>query len=63
MRLQRFAGLLLLVCALVPLARGDDAPRQITWDDLAVRLPAAENPFARLTMDQLEALAELTGLK
>jgi len=63
MRLRRFAGLLLLVCALVPLARGDDVPRQLNWDDLAVRLSAAENPFARLTMDQLEALADVAGFR
>src|SRR5206468_7419214 len=63
MRLHRFAGLLLLIFSLAPLARGDEAPRQLTWDDLAVRLSAAENPFAKLTMDQLEALADVAGFR
>ena len=63
MRLHRFAGLLLLIFTLAPLARGDEAPRQLTWDDLAVRLSVAENPFAKLTMDQLEALADVAGFR
>ena len=63
MTLRRLAGLLLLLCALAPLARGDDAARQVTWDDLAVRLAAADNPFAKLSLDQLEALADVAGLR
>jgi len=63
MKIERFAGLVVLICALSPLARGDEAPRQVTWDDLAVRLSAAENPFARLSMDQLEALADIAGFR
>src|SRR3954454_11688482 len=61
--IKRFAYLLLLVCGLSPLARGDEAPRQLTWDDLAVRLSASDNPFAKLSMDQLEALADIAGLR
>jgi hypothetical protein len=63
MKIERFAGMLVLIYALSPLARGDEAPRQVTWDDLAVRLSAAENPFARLSMDQLEALADIAGFR
>jgi hypothetical protein len=36
-----------------------EAPRQLKWEDLAPRLSAAENPFARLSLDQIEALVDI----
>jgi len=63
MKIRRISALSILLFALSPLAQGDEAARQVTWDDLAVRLSAAENPFTKLTMDQLEALADVAGLR
>lgn len=40
-----------------------EAPRQIAWDDLTVKLTSAENPFAGLPPEQLEALADVAGLR
>jgi len=62
-KIRRISALSILLFALSPLAQGDEAARQVTWDDLAVRLSAAENPFTKLTMDQLEALADVAGLR
>lgn len=35
------------------------APRQLKWEDLAPRLSAAENPFASLSLDQIELLVDI----
>src|SRR5689334_17277103 len=63
MRIRRIVAIAFLLAALVPLARGDEAPRKLDWDDLAVRLSTAENPFAKLSMDQLEALGDVAGYR
>lgn len=55
---MRIAGLLLLL--LSALAQAEEAPRQLKWEDLAPRLSAAENPFARLSLDQIEMLVDIT---
>ena len=36
-----------------------DAPRVLTWEDLVVALPPAENPFASLSVEQLDLLADV----
>jgi len=36
-----------------------DAPRVLTWADLVVALPPAENPFASLSVEQLDMLADV----
>jgi uncharacterized protein len=36
-----------------------DAPRQLTWEDLVVALPAAENPFTGLSVEQLDLLGDV----
>jgi len=36
-----------------------DPPRQLTWEDLVVALPPAENPFAGLSVEQLDLLADV----
>ncbi len=53
---MRIAGLLLLVLSALAHA---EAPRQLKWEDLAPRLSAAENPFARLSLDQIEMLVDV----
>jgi uncharacterized protein len=63
MKIRSFFAVSIIAFALAPLARGDEAPRPVTWDDLAVRLTAADNPFARLSIDQLEALGDIAGLR
>ena len=63
MMMRPFFAILMTAFALAPFAHGGDAPRQVTWDDLAVRLSAADNPFAKLSMDQLEALGDVAGLR
>ena len=40
-----------------------EEPRQIGWDDLALKLSAAENPFARLSPEHLEALVDVAALR
>jgi hypothetical protein len=46
----------------VATACAEDA-RTVAWDDLSVRLTAAENPFLKLTTDQLLALSDVAGLR
>lgn len=55
--------LLLVLCALWAPAQAAEGPRQLGWDDLTVKLSAAENPFASLSMEQLEALADIAGVR
>src|SRR5688572_28613068 len=50
--------LLMLLCAVCSPAFAAETPRQLAWEDLTFRLPAAENPFANLSIEQLEALAD-----
>lgn len=56
-------SLLLLLCALVAPHSRADAPRQLMWEDLAPKPPAAENPFARLKKDQLLALSDIASVR
>lgn len=53
---MRIAGLLLLLFSALAQA---EAPRQLKWEDLAPRLSAADNPFAKLSLDQIEALVDI----
>ncbi len=63
MTIARIAYVMLLVCSLSPIANAGDTARQVTWDDLAIRLSAAENPFAKLSIEQLEALGDVAGYR
>jgi uncharacterized protein len=62
-----FSNLLcLVVAALTAMASmfaSAQAPQQIKWDDLAVRLSAAENPFARLSEEQLTLLVDVAAAR
>ena len=54
---------LVLLCALIASLAYAEAPRQITWDDLVVKLSAAENPFANVSMDQLELFVDVASIR
>ena len=57
---MRIAGWLLLLFSALAQA---EAPRQLKWEDLAPRLSAADNPFARLSLDQIELMVDLAGAR
>jgi hypothetical protein len=57
---MRIAGWLLLLFSALAQA---EAPRQLKWEDLAPRLSAADNPFARLSLDQIELLVDIAGAR
>ena len=57
---KAITALLFSVCVLSAQA---EAPRQLKWEDLAPRLSAAENPFARLSLDQIELLVDIAGAR
>jgi len=40
-----------------------EEPRTIDWEVLSVKVPAADNPFAQLSTDQLLALSDVAGLR
>jgi hypothetical protein len=40
-----------------------DAPQQIAWPDLLPKLPALDNPFARLTRQQALALSDIAAVR
>jgi hypothetical protein len=55
-------SLIVLSALLVPIAHAD-APRQLMWADLASKQPAPENPFAKLTRDQLQQLSDVASAR
>jgi hypothetical protein len=40
-----------------------EEPRTLGWDDLAVKVSAADNPFATLSTEQLLALSDVAGVR
>ena len=52
-----------LAGALLALAAHAAEPRKLQWEDLAVRLSAADNPFAQLSMDSLAALSRVAATR
>jgi len=40
-----------------------EEPRTLGWDDLSVKVSAADNPFATLSTEQLLALSDVAGLR
>jgi len=40
-----------------------ETPRQLTWGDLIVAVPPAENPFASLSTEQLDMLADVGAFR
>jgi hypothetical protein len=59
----RWQLFLLACCALLPSISYADAPRQLMWADLVPKQAPAENPFARLTHDQLQQLADVASVR
>jgi hypothetical protein len=56
------SALILLGALLAPLSYAD-APRQLMWADLAPKQAASENPFSKLTRDQLQQLSEVASAR
>ncbi|HYS14378.1 MAG TPA: DUF3299 domain-containing protein [Burkholderiaceae bacterium] len=50
-------------CALAASVSGAEGPRQIGWENLTLKLSAAENPFATLSPEQLEALVDVAVVR
>jgi uncharacterized protein len=63
MWLARFRVLVILAYVLASSFSRAETPRQLAWDDLSVKLSAAENPFAALSMDQLELLVDVAAAR
>jgi len=40
-----------------------EEPRQIAWDDLSLKLSPAENPFAKLSAEQLQTLVDVAATR
>ena len=56
-------SLLLFVYAFASSAFAAETPRQLTWGDLIVKPVPSENPFSKLTLEQLQAVAEMTSVR
>src|SRR5882672_6382752 len=56
---NRIRGLLILCCVVQTPSAFADAPRQLMWEDLTPKLQASENPFSKLTKEQLTKLTEV----
>jgi len=54
---------LCLVCALMAAAASADAPRQLMWVDLVPKSAAMDNPFTRLTRDQLTWISDVAAVR
>src|SRR5689334_24922181 len=62
--MKRSAGFAVaLGCCLIAQQVQADAPRQVKWEDLAPKLEASENPFAKLTREQLTALGQIANTR
>ena len=57
------APLLLLLGALLMPAAQAQTPRQLMWDDLVPKAAGAEDPFAKLTSEQLTDLALVASVR
>jgi hypothetical protein len=61
--MKRFLYVLIPFCALwMPRADAEE-PRTLGWDELSVKVSAADNPFATLSTEQLLALSDVAGLR
>jgi hypothetical protein len=63
MLLAWFRLVVFLACAVASSFCLAETPRQVSWDDLSVKLSAVENPFAALSMDQLELLVDVASVR
>ena len=58
-----FCRLLIPFCALWMTGACAEEPRTLGWEDLSVKVSAADNPFATLSTEQLIALSDVAGLR
>jgi hypothetical protein len=64
MKTRTFARLLIVISALqLPGVHADDQPRNVAWDDLIVKIAVADNPFARLSIENLTALSAVAATR
>src|SRR4249919_1928600 len=61
--INRNWSLLCLCCVLHAPGVLADAPRQLMWEDLVPKLQASENPFSKLTREQLSKLSEIAATR
>ena len=60
---KRLAGAVAFSCALLAPCANADAPRQLMWEDLVPKTAASENPFSKLTKDQLAKLSDIASVR
>src|ERR1700724_892787 len=58
-----FCRLLIPFCAWWMTGAHAEEPRTLGWEDLSVKVSAADNPFATLSTEQLIALSDVAGLR
>src|SRR5260221_7052990 len=61
--MKRFLYVLIPLCALWMKGAYAEEPRTLGWEDLAVKVSAADNPFTTLSTEQLIALSDVAGLR
>jgi hypothetical protein len=61
--MNRARSALILLGALVAPVSYADAPRQVMWADLAPKQAPTENPFSKLTRDQLQQLSDVASAR
>jgi len=58
----RYGAAMACCIGIISLAQAE-APRQLMWEDLKPKLEASENPFAKLTREQLTALGQIANTR
>ncbi|HWZ73541.1 MAG TPA: DUF3299 domain-containing protein [Casimicrobiaceae bacterium] len=61
--MKRFLYVLIPLCALWMSGACAEEPRTLGWEELSVKVSAADNPFATLSTEQLLALSDVAGLR
>ena len=61
--MNRFLCVLIPFCAFWMKGAYAEEPRTLGWEELSVKVSAADNPFATLSTDQLLALSDVAGLR
>jgi uncharacterized protein len=61
--MKRFLCVLIPFCAFWMKGAYAEEPRTLGWEELAVKVSAADNPFATLSAEQLIALSDVAGLR
>ncbi|HTS53267.1 MAG TPA: DUF3299 domain-containing protein [Burkholderiales bacterium] len=61
--MKRLHRLLMVACVLLAPIASADAPHQLMWEDLVPKLQASENPFSKLTKEQLSRLSEVAATR